>query len=120
LTGPEAITPIGIAVTAMIKRGQDFITVKVNNKSIKLFNTNYVTVGDALTTCEFNGEHLIPRRGADLTFELNRKTHVIKGGYGVASQILVNSSRQTLKQKITVGTKLKLYLQKKVDLQNIH
>lgn len=91
LSGPEAITPVGIAVTALMKRGHDFITVKVNKKKIKLFNSNKLTVGDALAASGITAEELIPRRGESLTFDLNKKKHEVKGGYGRPAQIFLNN-----------------------------
>ena len=39
LYGPESITPFGIAITAQMYSGKDFLTVTVNEKKIKLFNS---------------------------------------------------------------------------------
>lgn len=108
LSGPEAITPVGIAVTALTKRGHDFIKVKLNKKSVKLFNTNRLTVADALVVGGFTGEQLIPRRGEALTFELNRKKHVVKGDYGTPAQIYVNNKPCSIDKKICDGDQIKV------------
>ncbi|RCX12972.1 cell division protein FtsA [Anaerobacterium chartisolvens] len=90
LSGPESVTPVGIAVTAMIQRGQDFLEVTVNESKIRLFNSRRMTVADALILMGFNPGQLIGRSGKSLSFELNGVKKTIRGEYGRAAEIFVN------------------------------
>lgn len=103
ITGPEIITPIGIAVTALMQRGHDFIQVKVNDRSIRLFNAEKITVADAVSLFGFTVEQLIPKSGDSITFELNGKKHTVRGSYGKPSQIFVNESPSSLDTPIKNG-----------------
>jgi cell division ATPase FtsA len=100
LSGPEAITPIGIAVTAQIQRGQDFIDITINKKSTRLFNTRKLIVADALVLIGFNPKDLLAKRGASLTFELNGEKKTLKGNYGESAEIVVNGKTANLETVI--------------------
>ncbi|MGE4284281.1 MAG: cell division protein FtsA [Clostridia bacterium] len=100
LLGPEAITPIGIAVTAQMQRGQDFIDITVNEKTIRLFNTRNLNVSDALVLIGFNAKDLIGKRGKSLVFEINEEQKTLKGDYGESAQIFVNGKTANLETDI--------------------
>ncbi|HEY9061333.1 MAG TPA: cell division protein FtsA [Pseudobacteroides sp.] len=103
LTGPEAITPIGIAVTALIQRGHDFMTVKLNGKKIRLFNSKKLTVADSLVLTGFDPNSLIGRSGKSIRFTLNGEPLFIKGGYGQAASIFVNGEAASLDTVLKPG-----------------
>ena len=88
--GPEAITPFGIAVTAQMQRGNDFLTVSINNRKIRLFNSKRLSVGDALILIGYNPNQLIGRSGKSIAFEINGVKRVARGDFGNAAQIFVN------------------------------
>ncbi len=106
LTGPEFITPIGIAVTASIDRQKDFISVSVNDKNIKLFDSKSLTVADALIFVGFNPRSLIGRRGAPLTFTINGDTQTVKGESGESAQIYVNGVKASLDKTLSNGDRI--------------
>lgn len=108
LTGPEAITPVGIAMTVLEKRGHNFIEARVNKKKVRLFNTGKQVVGDALASSGITPEQLIPRMGKALTFELNKKKHVVKGGYGRPAELYVNTKTANLETPINNGDQIKV------------
>lgn len=108
LCGPEAITPIGIAIIGLMKRGSDFIQVKVNKKKVKLYNTGKVVVGDAIAASGFTPEQLIPRRGEAITFTLNGKKQTVKGGYGRPAEIFVNSKPASLDTPLNNGDQIRV------------
>ena len=66
LHGPEAVTPFGIAVTAQMYAGKDFLSVTVNDKKVKLFNSKKLTISDALVIYGFDAENLIGRSGRSI------------------------------------------------------
>jgi len=96
LTGPEFITPLGIGVTAIKEKENDFLQIMVNDKSVRLFNSKQLNVSDALILVGYNARALLPERGQSLAYTLNDKSRVIKGGYGVPARIYVNGSLTSL------------------------
>ena len=108
VTGPEIITPIGIAVTALMQRGHDFIQIRVNERNIRLFNAEKVKVGDAVALYGFTADQLIPKSGEAVTFELNNKKHTVRGGYGRPSEIFVNGISSNLDMQIKSGDIIKV------------
>lgn len=96
LTGPEFITPLGIGVTAIKEKENDFLQIMVNDKSIRLFNSKQLNVSDALILVGYNARSLLPERGQSLAYTLNNKSRVIKGGYGTPARIYVNGSLTSL------------------------
>lgn len=106
LTGPEFITPIGIAVTAQMNMQKNFIGVSVNDKNIKLFNSKSLTVADALIFVGFNPRSLIGRRGAPITFTLNGQIETVKGESGEPAQIYVNGAKVSLEKSLSNGDRI--------------
>jgi cell division protein FtsA len=106
LSGPEFITPIGIAITAYMNRQKDFLNVYVNDKSIKLFNSKALNVADALILVGFNPRNLIGRRGIPLSFTINGKSEIIKGETGEAARIFVNGAQSSLDKVLTNGDRI--------------
>lgn len=106
LSGPEFVTPIGIAVTSFMNKQKDFLTVYVNEKSIKLFNSKTLTVADALILVGFNPRQLIGRRGLSLTFTLNKKIEIVKGDIGESARIFINGTQGSLDKMLSNGDKI--------------
>ena len=106
LSGPEFVTPIGIAVTAFMNKQKDFLTVYVNDKSIKLFNSKTLTVADALILVGFNPRQLIGRRGLSLIFTMNGKEETIKGGLGEAARIYINGIQGSMDMTLSSGDRI--------------
>jgi cell division protein FtsA len=96
LSGPDAITPIGIAVTSQMQRGQDFMSVTINGQKVRMFNSKKLKVADALILIGFNPRKLIGRNGKNLDFELNGEKKTIKGEVGQSAQIYVNDKLSNL------------------------
>lgn len=103
LSGPEAITPFGIAVTAQLQKGQDFLSVTINGRKIRLFNSRKLTVSDALILIGFNPGQLICRSGKSLTFTLNGGQKTARGGFGQPAEIFVNDSHASLATVLRPG-----------------
>ncbi len=108
LSGPEAITPFGIAITAQMQRGQDFLSVMLNGKKIRLFNSKKLTIADALILIGFNPDQLIGRSGKSLVFELNGTKKTIRGGHGKPAEIYVNESPANLETILKPGDNIKV------------
>lgn len=103
LSGPESITPFGIAMMAHTQKGQDFMSVTVNGEKIRLFNAKKLNVADALILVGFNPDMLIGRTGKSLKFTLNSKQLIIKGEHGSAAEIYVNNKEASLDTQISIG-----------------
>lgn len=103
LSGPESITPFGIAMMAHSKKGQDFLSVTVNGEKIQLLNSKKLTVADALILIGFNPDKLIGRTGKSLKFNINGNPMFVKGEHGIAAEITVNNSPASLDSIISVG-----------------
>lgn len=100
LKGPEFITPLGIGVTALREKENDFLQILVNNKSIRLFNSKQLSVSDALILVGYSARSLLPERGSAIRYTLNGKERTLKGGYGEAAKIYINGSLASLDHKL--------------------
>ncbi len=100
LKGPEFITPIGIGATAFDERDQDFISVTVNDTSIRLFNSKPLQVSDALILTGYNARSLISERGESFYITIDGVRREIKGEYGEPAQIFINGVSGHLDTKI--------------------
>ncbi len=108
LSGPEFITPIGIAVTAYLNRQKDFLHITVNDINVKLFNSKSLTVADGLILVGFNPRRLIGRRGNSVTFTLNGRTETVKGDTGEPAQILLNGAKAGLDKAVFAGDRIQV------------
>jgi len=106
LSGPESITPIGIAVTAHMQRGQDFLTLTVNGKKVRLFNSKKLAVSDVLVLSGFNPDDLIGRRGENTVFEVNGEKRVVRGEPGKAAEIFINGTEGNLHTQVNAGDEI--------------
>lgn len=106
LKGPESITPIGIAYSAMISKRKDFIRVYVEEQMVKIFNVKSPTVMDALLAINYDSKNLIVENGKNLTFTLNGEKIFIKGEEGIPPKIYVNGNLSNLKTQIKDSDKI--------------
>lgn len=79
LSGPFAVTPVGIAVNAFEGPKLSFIRVKVNDKQIILLGQEKPTVLKALLHSGFTSVEIFGRPGMALTFKLNGQITVVRG-----------------------------------------
>lgn len=105
-TGPETVTPLGIAITAVEQIHRDFFSVTVNGRRIRLFNAKKQIAADALIIAGFKPERLIGRKGEDLSFMLNGELKVIKGDYGAPAEIFINGEDSNLQAPLEPGDKM--------------
>lgn len=108
LSGPESITPFGIAVTACMQSGRDFMSVTVNGKKIRLFNSKKLSVADALVLVGFNPGRLIGRSGRSISYTLNGEKTLVRGGFGKAAEIYVNGAAANLETPIRYGDMIRV------------
>ena len=86
---PTLVTPIGICLN-YYNNTNNFVFVKVNGESIKLYDNNKLTVIDAALQMGFPNEGMFPRRGKPLSFFVDGAEKVIRGAAGEAAEIMVN------------------------------
>jgi len=80
-SGPELVTPIGIAIAAKNTPIQ-YITVYVNEQPIRLFEINTLTVGDSLLAAGIKMNKLYGKPGMAKMVTLNEKIITIPGKLG--------------------------------------
>lgn len=108
LMGPEAITPLGIAVTAQMQQGQDFMNVTVNGQKIRLFNSKKLIVADALILVGFSPTQLIGRTGKGISYELNGVKKKVQGEIGKSAEIYVNDKLANLETVLSSGDNIRV------------
>jgi cell division protein FtsA len=109
LIGPEAVTPIGIAMMTDKSEGLRFIEVEVNKEKVILldFSQKKDILGALTFSGAINGKRLYPRPGLALTFKLNGELKIIKGTFGSQAKISLNGSPVSgLSEKINHGDKI--------------
>ncbi len=105
LTGPEAITPLGIAIMTARATGLRFINVTVNNNKLVMldFHQKKDILG-ALILSGIDGKKLYPRPGLALAFKVNGQLQIIKGTMGAPAKLTLNNQpASSLSCKIKSG-----------------
>ncbi len=90
LKGPEAVTPIGIAVAARDHSTLGFSYVYVNGTGVRLFRPGRLTVADALLAAGVSIRDLQGTVGKGLTITVNGQLRMVPGTFGRPARILVN------------------------------
>ncbi len=80
------VTPLGICLN-YYEQSNNFIIVTFNDKRIKLYDNDKLSVVDAAMQADFPNEKLFPRRGKTLHFTVNKKARSVKGQLGEAALI---------------------------------
>ncbi|PIC66772.1 cell division protein [Sporosarcina sp. P21c] len=93
---PALVTPIGIAIAAQ-RAPIHYISLTVNDQSVRLFELKELTVGDALLAARITARQLYGRPGLALTVKVNGQWRTLPGEHGSSTTILLNGTE--------VGTK---------------
>jgi sulfur carrier protein ThiS len=104
--GAEYITPIGIAVTGAANQGYDFSVISLNDKDIRIFDTNKITVFELLTAGGYKSSQILGRSGHSLTYTLNGERKTIRGGGFEPAIIKVGGKSAALSDKVAGGDKV--------------
>ena len=105
LSGPDSITPIAIAISSKTAVSA-FVTVQVNNESVRLLGTLKPTVKDALLAAGIGPWDLQGRPGTALSLTINRAPRIIPGTLGSPALIQVNGETASLDTPATSGSKI--------------
>ena len=102
-TGPDYITPVGIALAGYRAAGDHFADVTVNGKGLRLLRTRRITISDALLSIGFSPRKLIPARGEGISFYINGRLREIKGEPGRPALIRLNGQQAGLDSELKNG-----------------
>lgn len=105
LSGPELVTPLGIALTAVRPQGEQSIKVWINGRDVTLFNVQKTTVAQALIHGGIDIQELANGAPASLEFELNGAVRSISG-QAVEGEIFVNDVAATLDTQLLTGDRV--------------
>ena len=108
LQGPEAVTPIGIALSSQVNQALQFCKVQVNGTPVTLFNTAQSTAAEALLSSGMRLSEIYGKPGAGLTVEVNGEVTFIRGEAGKPAEILINGERGSLDSKINYGDDIQI------------
>lgn len=100
--GPELVTPIGIAVASKLNPIQ-YISVKVNERTVRLFHMKSLTVGDSLLASGLQLNKLFGKPGMALMIEVNGQSLTIPGEHGTPPTIKKNDQICSLEEGINHG-----------------
>lgn len=102
VSSPALVTPIGIAIAAR-RAPIHYMTVSVNDKTIRLFELKEMTVADALLATNIKAKQLYGKPGLGMSIILNGKRLIIPGEHGKSSVILLNGKPASTKDYIANG-----------------
>jgi cell division protein FtsA len=101
-TGPEFVTPVGIGIAAR-ENPVKYVTVIVNEKTLRLFQVKKLTIGDALIAGGADLAKLYGRPGFGLMVKVNGEVKILKGGLGTPPSIQMNGKPSFLSDEIEEG-----------------
>ncbi|UFJ61426.1 cell division protein FtsA [Brevibacillus sedimenti] len=102
ITGPEFVTPVGIAVAAR-RHPVKYVTVTVNDAPIRIFDLRNMTVGDALIAAGMDIRRLYGRPGMAMSLTVNGRIKIIPGGHGTPPVIEKNGEASGLDAPVADG-----------------
>ena len=83
------VTPVGICLN-FYEQSNNFIFVSFNDKTVKIYDNNKLTVADAAMQAGFPNDGLFPKRGKALEFTVNGKNRIVRGDAGDGALITIN------------------------------
>ncbi len=95
LAGPELVTPIGIAIAAK-ESPVEYVSVKVNDQTIRLFDIKQLTVGDGLLAAGVELAKLYGKPGMAIIVNVNDRLISIPGEHGLPPILEKNGQAATL------------------------
>ncbi|MCG7335546.1 rod shape-determining protein [Sporosarcina sp. ACRSM] len=106
-SSPELVTPIGIAIAAR-RAPIHYMSVTVNDKTIRLFELKEMTVSDALLAANVKARQLYGRPGLGMSISVNDHDLIIPGEHGTPSIMRVNGQIANTKDRIADGDCIEL------------
>ena len=104
-TGPDFVTPLGIAISAT-QNPLHYISVYVNEQITFMFETKQLTVGDCLIQAGIDINKYYGKIGLAAIIMLNGKEMILRGKYGESPKIFVNEKEATVDHPIRPDDKI--------------
>lgn len=105
--GPMFVTPIGIAITAK-ERPVQYVSVKVNGQTVRLFEMNQLTVGDCLVQAGYEINRLYGKPGIAKIVTVNGQDVTIPGEFGKAPEVFINEIKTTVNNPAQNGDYIRI------------
>ncbi|MDV6377514.1 cell division protein FtsA [Sporosarcina sp. GW1-11] len=96
---PALVTPIGIAIAAH-RAPIHYMSLTVDEQTIRLFELKEMTVGDALLAANVSARKLYGKPGLALTVKVNGEWITLLGEHGSSTTILLNGQEASTKDLI--------------------
>ena len=103
IDSPEMITPLGICMTMIQNRYNQFTFVEVNGQKVQLLNAKKLTILDAIIAVGIEHNAIFPKKGDTLMFKLNGERQRIKGQNGIPATILLNGKEASIQEHVKDG-----------------
>lgn len=101
--GPELVTPLGIAFTALQREALRFRRVTVNGQNVDVMDLVRGTVADALLAAGAASRELVGRLGTGICVEVNGRLLSFPGERGEPARMTVNGLPAALDTMISQG-----------------
>ncbi|MDD4145762.1 MAG: cell division FtsA domain-containing protein [Clostridia bacterium] len=101
--GPNFITVLAIAYTALTNSRMGFISVNINGQSVRMLNLAQNNVTGALLAGGYDLRDVYARLGMALTCEINGNLYSIPGKEGKRGEILLNDNPVGFSEEIKQG-----------------
>lgn len=105
--GPDFVTPIGIAIAAK-QNPIHYISLKVNEQTIRMFELKQLTIGDCLVQAGIEINKLYGKPGMASIILLNGKQITLPGEFGKAPIILSNNQPATVDSFVQNGDRIEI------------
>ncbi|SDQ42148.1 cell division protein FtsA [Virgibacillus salinus] len=103
--GPDFVTPVGIAIAAK-QNPVHYISVAVNEQTIRMFEMKQLTIGDCLVQAGLDIKKLYGKPGIASIVTVDGKEITLPGGYGQPPVIILNDFEATVDDVIQNGDKI--------------
>ncbi|MBP3949794.1 cell division protein FtsA [Bacillus suaedae] len=103
--GPELVTPIGIAIAAK-ENPIEYISVTVNNRTLRLFDVKTLTVGDGLLAAGIDIAKLYGKPGLALMVTVQNQLISVPGEHGEPPILIKNGEKTMLDAPLAPNDKL--------------
>lgn len=100
--GPELVTPIGIAIAAK-ESPVEYISVSVNDQTIRLFDIKQLTIGDGLLASGIELPKLYGKPGMAIMVTINERLISIPGEHGEPPLLKKNGQICSLDESLKDG-----------------
>ena len=99
---PELVTPIGIAIAAR-ENPVEYISIKVNEETVRLFDIKKLTVGDGILSSGVELNRLFGKPGMAMMVKVNGRVVTIPGEHGTPPVLKKNGHDVSLDDPLEHG-----------------